>query len=179
MNIWNQCQSETVANGFIASQPEDRKNRTLQYSLSHCITHLVAAGMKEDAKKLLLNVDWLMTRASDGIHLIEDCKRVENDRVVEIIGSAIDLSLNDLRKDPRRMVGQLVGRLMWTAGERSEEERKEGGETKKNHDQEEIDDLCSRLKGWHPEPVGPMQGGPFYCAPDVLGWEVANPNRRE
>jgi hexosaminidase len=36
-----------------------------------------------------------------------------------------------------------------------------------------------RKWGWHPEPVGPMQGGPFYCAPDALGWEVANPNRRE
>ena len=35
-----------------------------------------------------------------------------------------------------------------------------------------------RKWGFSPEPVGPMQGGPFYCSPDAYGWENANVNRR-
>ena len=66
-----------------------------------------------------------MARASDGLRLMDDCKLLEDDRTVAVIGSAIGLSLGELRKDPRRLVGQLVGRLMWAAGLGEEEEEGE------------------------------------------------------
>jgi hypothetical protein len=57
-----------------------------------------------------------MARGNDGVGLMRDCQRMKGDRTMEILGSAIGLSLGELRKDPRRLVGQLVGRLMWAAG---------------------------------------------------------------
>ena len=44
----------------------------------------------------------------------------------EVVGQAIDLSLSDLRKDLRRVVSQLVGRLMAMAGVGGEETTGEG-----------------------------------------------------
>ena len=43
-------------------------------------------------------------------------KRLNGDRTAEALASAIGLSLSDLKKDPRRLAGQLMGRLMAVAG---------------------------------------------------------------
>jgi len=99
-----------------------------RYALTHGVSHLVVAKRKEDAKKLILDVKWLMARASDGVRLMEDCKLLEEDRTVAVIGSAVGLSLSDLKKDPRRLVSQLCGRLMGAAGMMRRKEVKEEGD---------------------------------------------------
>ena len=105
-----------------------------------------------------------MARASDGVRLMDDCQLLEEDRSVAAIRSAVGLSLSDLKKDPRRLVGQLYGRLMAAAGmmrvkeennetgERKEGERKEGGGSDENKEKErmvekEISDFMKRLRG--------------------------------
>ena len=88
----------------------------LSYALTHGVAHLVECNRKDDAKKLMLDVKYLLARGDDGVRLVEDCKRLQGDRTMEVLSSAIGLSLGDMRKDPRRIVGQLVGRLMTVAG---------------------------------------------------------------
>merc|ERR1712166_1383984 len=128
----------------------------LSYALTHGVAHLVECNRKDDAKKLMLDVKYLLARGDDGVRLVEDCKRLQGDRTMEGLSSALGLSLYDLRKDPRRIVGQLVGRLMWSAGVGSEEKEKvdEKNETKtstesngkiKNNVENEIQDLRKRL----------------------------------
>ena len=73
----------------------------------------------------MLDVKYVLARGDDGVRLMEDCKRLQGDRTMEVLGSALGLSLGDMRKGPRRIVGQLVGRLMWSAGVGVEEEGKE------------------------------------------------------
>ena len=82
------------------------------YALRNVIAHLVESGERESARELLMDVGYLCRRAEEGAALVQDCQRLEGDRTVELIGRAIGLSLSDLRKDPRRMRGQLVGRLL-------------------------------------------------------------------
>ena len=95
---------------------------TIHYVLKHGIAHLVAAGRHKEARALLLeNISWLMARSADGLGIMEDCRRVVEaageggDRVVDLVRRALDLSMSELRKDPRRLPGQLVGRLMGSA----------------------------------------------------------------
>ena len=87
---------------------------------------------------MMLDVGWLLSRASDGVRLREDYRLLKGDRTMEVVGQAIGLSLNDLRKDSRRVVGQLVGRLMAVAGVGGEETNGEGKRqvnfTKKNNE---------------------------------------------
>merc|ERR1712166_932505 len=87
---------------FLFECPEERKNRTLQYALTHGIAHLVAAGNMDDSKKLLLDVKYLLARGDDGVRLMEDCKRLQGDRTMEVLSSALGLSLSNMRNDPRR-----------------------------------------------------------------------------
>merc|ERR1712166_959891 len=128
----------------------------LSYALTHGVAHLVECNRKDDAKKLLLDVKYLLARSNDGVRLVEDCKRLQGDRTMEVLSSALGLSLNDMRKDPRRIVGQLVGRLMWSAGVGVQEKEKEDekNETKtmaknngkiKSSLENEIQDLRNRL----------------------------------
>jgi hypothetical protein len=73
---------------------DDRKNSFLSYALTHGVSHLVAAKRKGDAKTLILDVDWLMARASDGVRLMDDCQLLKEDRTVAAIRSAVGLSLS-------------------------------------------------------------------------------------
>jgi WD40 repeat protein len=137
---------------------EEENEETLMhsYALTHGVAHLVECNRKDDAKKLMLDVKYLLARGDDGVRLVEDCKRLQGDRTMEVLSSALGLSLGDMRKDPRRIVSQLVGRLMWSAGVGGEEKEKEDekNETKtatkrngniKNKVENEIQDLRNRL----------------------------------
>ena len=86
------------------------------YALAHGVAHLLAAERHVDARKMMLDVEWILARANDGVRLMEDYRRLKGDRTMEVVGQAISLSLSDLRKDSRRVVGQLIGRLMAVAG---------------------------------------------------------------
>ena len=93
------------------------EDTTHGYALRHGVAHLLEAGRRADARALILDVHWLMARGDDGMGIIADCKRLEGDRTAALIAQAVGLSLPDLRKDPRRLAGQLVGRLVGAAGE--------------------------------------------------------------
>jgi hypothetical protein len=75
-------------------------SRFHKYALRHGVSHLIAAGRKEEARTLFLDVGWLMARAGEGVRLMEDCRLFKGDRVVELIESCVRLALADLRKDP-------------------------------------------------------------------------------
>jgi hypothetical protein len=62
------------------------------YAFKHVVSHLLESDRKEKAKKLLLNVGFLLARGNDGAGLIRDCQRMKGDRTVEILSSAIGLS---------------------------------------------------------------------------------------
>ena len=101
-----------------SAQPEEQQQDSFtKYALKHGISHLLAAGRRPEARALVLeNVAWLMARSGDGMGIMEDCRRLVNaageDRVVDLVRRALDLAMGDLRKDPRRLPGQLVGRLL-------------------------------------------------------------------
>ena len=87
--------------------------------MKHGVAHLLAAGRSAEARALVLeNVAWLMARSGDGLGMMEDCRRLVaaagegGDRAVDLVRRALDLSMPELRQDPRRLPGQLVGRLM-------------------------------------------------------------------
>ncbi len=89
------------------------------YALRHGVAHLIAAGRRAEARALVLeNVAWLMARSADGLGIMADCRRLVaaagagGDQVVDLVRRALDLSMSELRQDPRRLPGQLVGRLM-------------------------------------------------------------------
>ena len=90
-----------------------------EYALKHGVAHLLAASRSAEARALVLeNVAWLMARSGDGLGIMEDCRRLVaaagegGDRAVDLVRRALDLSMPELRQDPRRLPGQLVGRLM-------------------------------------------------------------------
>ena len=66
----------------------------------------------------MLDVAWLMARSADGLGVMADCRRLVvaagagGDQVVDLVRRALALSMSELRQDPRRLPGQLVGRLM-------------------------------------------------------------------
>ena len=77
------------------------------------MAHLLLAGEEEHARQLLFDARWLVERRGDGTGIIEDCRRfASDDRAVQLVGQAVDMSMHELRLDPRRLCGQLVGRLM-------------------------------------------------------------------
>jgi len=94
----------------IASYPRE----VTSYALRHVIQHMCACNMTEEARSMILDLGWLMTRvlAGEASEIEVDCYRLSNDPVAELIGRAVGLSLNALRIDARQLPGQLVGRLM-------------------------------------------------------------------
>lgn len=101
----------------------------VQYPLRHCVEHLCSVTMVEEAKGIVLDVGWIITKArfGDSIGVVQDCCNLgQNDRVVELLGRAVSLSQNALRTDYRQIAGQLVGRVTGPAslwGGESEEVR--------------------------------------------------------
>ena len=115
--------------GDIMEEDEMADQNTLEYVLRHGVAHLLDAGKRKDARRIVLNVKWLLARGGDGLGVMEDCKRFGgSDRTMRVLGQAISLSMSDLRKDPRRVVGQLVGRLMAVAGVGGDGKEDEGKE---------------------------------------------------
>ena len=79
---------------------KESKGMALSYALKHGVAHLVACKRKKEAKKLLLNVKYLLARRDDrsivryvdtGFEgLMEDCELLKGDRTMEVLGHAID-----------------------------------------------------------------------------------------
>jgi len=61
---------------------------TWNYILKHGVAHLIGAGMKKEARTLVLDVGWLMARAGDGLGLVGDCRLFEGDR--ELCGVGVE-----------------------------------------------------------------------------------------
>ena len=88
-------------------------NGIMAYALKHGVAHLLLAGKEEHARRLVLDARWLVERRGDGAGIIEDCRRfASDDSAVQLVSQAVDMSMHELQLDPRRLCGQLVGRLM-------------------------------------------------------------------
>ena len=110
---------EDVERGGRGAMATTTGDMVVTYALRHGVAHLVAAGRRAEARALVLeNVAWLMARSADGMGVMEDCRTLVaaaaagEDRAVDLVRRALDLSMSELRQDPRRLPGQLVGRLM-------------------------------------------------------------------
>jgi hypothetical protein len=75
--------------------------------------HLVEAGRKDDLRQLLLNFNYLQSKltTTDTSALIADYDWFANDDELRLIKAAIRLSAHILKRDPRQLAGQLIGRF--------------------------------------------------------------------
>ena len=106
---------------------EDRENRgdehyVLKYSLKHFLgcSPQEKALLRDMARSLLLNIDIMHCRVAIGdlFGHSQDCHafaQFSNDRVIFLIGRALELSLGVVAKDYRQLQGQLIGRLLGSA----------------------------------------------------------------
>mmetsp|Transcript_23263 Transcript_23263/g.35895 ORF Transcript_23263/g.35895 Transcript_23263/m.35895 type:complete len:1396 (-) Transcript_23263:2625-6812(-) len=114
VTILNKCK---IPGSTAASQIQLRnyEDAVIKYLLQHGVTHLFSAGMKAEARSLVLDIGWLITAAENlenHYNLLLYYERLsENDRVVKLIGRAIGLAMNAIRVDCRQLPGQLIGRL--------------------------------------------------------------------
>jgi len=76
--------------------------------------HLVQAGRKNDLRRLLLDFNYLEAKlaATDTNALIADYDYLLEDKDLQLVQSALQLSANVLARDPRQLAGQLTGRLL-------------------------------------------------------------------
>jgi WD40 repeat protein len=84
------------------------------YAWRRVVYHLAQAGRKEDLRQLLLNFDYLQAKlaATDPNALIADHDYLPEDKELQLVQSAIRLSVNVLARDARQLAGQLIGRLL-------------------------------------------------------------------
>jgi WD40 repeat protein len=85
---------------------------TKGYVLQYGIRHIILAQRESDARDVVLDPYWIMERATDTGGVLEDLNIFyENDEVLQLLKRAISLSASAIEKDPRQIIGQLVGRL--------------------------------------------------------------------
>lgn len=111
-------ESGIVTGLFAGVRPSSLDYVLIQYPLKHCVEHCCSVAMTEDAKHVILDVGWIVTKAKfgDTMGVVRDCCRLgQSDRVVALLGRAVSFSQNALRTDSRQISGQLVGRLIGPA----------------------------------------------------------------
>ena len=83
------------------------------YLCRHLAYHLVKAERWDELKTLLLNVDWLYAKLEvmDVPALLSDFDWLQNEKIFTLVHGAIRLSAHIVGKDPKQLVGQLLGRL--------------------------------------------------------------------
>ena len=110
----------------------------------------------------------LLQRAATGdtVGLVADCERIgETVPLVSLIGAAVHLSVNDVRRDYRQLPLQLVGRL----GGPADYQKKDLFDGYKGYCKQELLDFLTRLEqhnyGFH-----------WYC-PLSEAWDQADPDQ--
>jgi WD40 repeat protein len=84
------------------------------YCLRHLPDHLNETGRENDARKALLDFDFIQAKlcATDVNALIADYASFGNEADLKLVQSTIRLSAHVLARDPRQLAGQLTGRLL-------------------------------------------------------------------
>ncbi len=96
---------------------------TLCYLLKYALKHFLGCSkgkqkeLRAIARSLALNIDFMLGRASidDSYEHFEDCSalgQLGEDKLLSLVGRALQLSLSEVSKDIRRLPGQLIGRLL-------------------------------------------------------------------
>ncbi|MDT3778674.1 NB-ARC domain-containing protein [Nitrospira sp. MA-1] len=112
------------------------------YLCRYLAYHLVRAERWEELKNFLLNVDWLYAKLEtlDVPALLSDFDWIRSEEIFSVVQGAIRLSAHIVGKDPKQLVGQLLGRLQ-------------------NEDSTEIKNLVEKSKRWRKHQwLRPLQG---------------------
>jgi len=83
------------------------------YYFARLADHLVAAGRKDELRRLLLDFNWLHAKVAAGetVSLIAEYEHFGSDTELKVLGRAIRLSAYVVAHDVWQLPGQLVGRL--------------------------------------------------------------------
>jgi hypothetical protein len=83
------------------------------YYHQHLLWHLKESGYVKEVEALLLDFRWLVARlqASDVWGVLSDCALCPDNRAVEVLCQALNLSLDALCSDKAQVAGQILGRL--------------------------------------------------------------------
>ena len=83
------------------------------YFFENLAYHLVEAGRKEELQKLLFDFGWIHAKleATDFNILVGDYNLLQEDRQLQLVKGALDLSAHVLNLDKTQLAGQLLGRL--------------------------------------------------------------------
>ena len=84
------------------------------YFFQHLPYHLSEAGLGDELRGLLLDLDWLAAklRATDVVQLLADFDLAPGDEAITLVRDASRLSAHHLARDPTLLRGQLHGRLL-------------------------------------------------------------------
>ena len=87
-------------------------NSLMRYVLQYGVRHCISAGAEREARRVALDPCWIMERSTDCDGMLEDLDTFwEDDEIIQLVKRAILLSSPAITKDPRQLVGQLVGRM--------------------------------------------------------------------
>ncbi len=95
-------------------QPWHTKPTSDRYLWHHLAYHLSGASKNSELRALLFNFDWLQAKlnATNINALITDYGTLNDDKNLQIVKGAIQLSADILEQDKKQLAGQLLGRLM-------------------------------------------------------------------
>lgn len=90
-----------------------RATNTLDGILLYDVTHLISAARTITARQVTLDPSWIIERLNDIESVLEDLNLFsENDEeVLQLSTRATPLPIPVIEKDPRQIIGRLVGRL--------------------------------------------------------------------
>ena len=89
----------------------------MRYVLQYGVRHFMSAGAVREARCVVLDPCWIMERSTDCDGILEDLDTFwEDDEIIQLVKRAILLSSTAITKDPRQIVGQLVGRMKAALG---------------------------------------------------------------
>jgi WD40 repeat protein len=92
----------------------DARSLSAPYAWRWFIYHLMEAGRSAEARRLLLDFDWLHAKleATDIAVLLTDSSYLQEDTDIGLLQEALTLSAHVLADDKSQLAGQLLGRLL-------------------------------------------------------------------
>lgn len=95
--------------------PEGWHTGNDSYFFEHLAYHLMAAGRKEELRRLLFDFNWLLAKLeSTGVtSLVADYDFLTDDKDLHLVQRALQMSAHILERDKTQLAGQLLGRLLY------------------------------------------------------------------